>query len=319
MREYAKALPRMWQGKTMKALRRDPEGVIVALYLMTSPSSNMLGLYAQPLLYMAYETGLGEEGARKGLRRCIEAGFCSYDEESEFVWVHEMASYQIASELKSSDKRCVGIQKDYDALSDNPFLGAFFDRYATAFHLTERRGNESPIDGASQAPSKPHRSQEQEQEQEQEYPFSLRSKGEGADAPPLPPAKPAAKQPRSKREDCTLLVFLATCRSQHVKPVPDDHAIRRWAADAGISDEMLQIAWIAFRERYTDDAKYRDKRYRDWAGHFANCVKDSWFGLWYRSEEGGEVQWTSKGLLRKQALDARIAAQEHEEVADAPA
>src|SRR5690606_4930874 len=107
------------------------------------------------------------------------------------------ASYQIASELKSTDKRCIGIQKDYDALPDNPFLGDFFDRYAAAFHLTRRRGAEPEEQGSSQAPSKAHRSQEQEQEQEQENPSSLRSEGEGADAPPAPAAKPS----KSKRED----------------------------------------------------------------------------------------------------------------------
>ncbi len=160
MRDYSKVEPKMWHGKTMKALRKSPEGLVVALYLITSPSSNMLGLYAQPILYMAYETGLGEEGTRKGLQRCIEAGFCSYDEESEFVFVHEMACYQIASELKATDLRCKGIQKDYEALPDNPFLGAFYERYAGVFHLTKARGIE--------APSKPLRSQEQEQEQEQE-------------------------------------------------------------------------------------------------------------------------------------------------------
>lgn len=133
MREYAKAVPRMWHGRTMKALRKNPEGLIVALYLMTSPSSNMLGLFAQPVLYMAYETGLGEEGARKGLQQCVDAGYCSYDDESEFVWVHEMASYQIAPELKASDLRCKGIQKDYDALPDNPFLGDFFAKYGGPF------------------------------------------------------------------------------------------------------------------------------------------------------------------------------------------
>lgn len=154
-------------------------------------------------------------------------------------------------------------------------------------------------------------------EQKSNTPSSLRSEGEGADAPPPPPAP--AKPSKSKREDCTLATFLANCRSQGVKPVPEDHAIRRWAVDAGISDEMLQIAWVAFRERYIDDTQYRGKRYRDWAGHFANSVKDSWFGLWYRAEEGGEVQWTSKGLLRKQALDARHAAQHAEEGGHAPA
>lgn len=174
MRDYAKVEPKMWHGATMKALRRCPEGVIVGMYLMTSPQSNMLGLFSQPVLYMAHETGLGIEGAMKGLRHCIDSGFCSFDEDSEFVWVHEMARYQIASELKANDLRCKGIQKDYDGLPDNPFLAGFFDRYAAAFHLANKRG--------MQGPSKPLLSQEQEQEQEQD------TSGKG-DKPPVDKAK----------------------------------------------------------------------------------------------------------------------------------
>lgn len=145
-------------------------------------------------------------------------------------------------------------------------------------------------------------------------PSSLRSEGEGACAPPPPPA-PAK---RTKRELTTLATFLANCREQHVKPVPDDHPIRAWAADAGITDEMLQIAWVTFKERYTDDPQYRSKRYKDWAATFANSVKDSWFGLWRASAENG-VQWSSKGLQRKQVLDARHAQRQQQEVADASA
>lgn len=314
MREYAKVVPKMWHGKTMKALRKHPEALIVAMYLITSPSSNMLGLFAQPVMYMAYETGLGIEGASKGLQQCVAAGFCSYDEESEFVFVHEMASYQIASELSPKDKQCVGIQKAYDALPDNPFLGAWYDRYAAAFHLTNRREGEPAEQGGYQAPSEPHRSQEQEQEQEQDSP-SLRS-GEGrADAPPPPPA-PAK---RTARELITLATYLANCREQHVKAVPDDHAIRAWAADAGITEEMLQIAWVAFKERYTEDPQYQGKKYKDWAATFANSVKDSWFGLWHVSPENG-VQWSSKGLQRKQVLETRQAQrQQQEEASHAPA
>lgn len=173
MRDYAKVSPKMWHGKTAKELRkRGYEALLVGLYLMTSPSSNMLGLFGQPVLYMAHETGLGIEGAMKGLRACIEAGFCDYDEESEFVFVFEMARYQIDSELSPKDLRCKGVQKEYEGLSDNPFLGDFFDRYAVAFHMTSRRGleavNATPSQAPSQAPCKPLPSQEQEQEQEQE-------------------------------------------------------------------------------------------------------------------------------------------------------
>jgi len=169
MRDYAKVEPKMWHGQTMKVLRKKgPEAPLVALYLMTSPNSNMLGIYSQPVLYMAHETGLGEEGALKGLKHCIEAALCSYDEESEIVWVHEMARYQIASELKPLDLRCKGIQKEYDSLPDNPFLAPFYDRYATVFHLQYRREFGMVDKAPSIAPIKALRSQEQEQEQEQE-------------------------------------------------------------------------------------------------------------------------------------------------------
>lgn len=302
MRDYAKVEPKMWLGDTMKALRKSPEAVIVGMYLMTSPMSNMLGLFSQPVLYMAHETGLGVEGATKGLQHCIKVGFCSFDEESEFVWVHEMARYQIASELKASDLRCKGIQKDYNNLPDNPFLGAFFDRYQTAFHLSERRGIKAPY----LAPSKPHRSQEQEQEKEQEKekdPSSLRSEGGAAKSPPPPPA------PRKQREQITLTAYLALCKASGGKPVPDSHPIRKWCEDAGIAADMLQVAWVLFRERYTEDEKAKGKRYKDWATHFANAVKGNWFKLWYIGEGG--MTWTTVGLTHKAALDARIAQREN--------
>lgn len=186
MRDYAKLSPTFWTGQTGKELRRrGSEGVVVALYLMSSPHSNMLGLYYQPRLYMAHETGLGIEGASKGLQDCIDCGFCEYDDATEVVWVPEMAAYQIGDALASGDKRCKGIQKDYLALPNNPFVGHFFARYAKPFHLTKAHAFEPQKAGNQeapyQAPSKPHRSQEQEQEQEQEY---SEAKASGAVAPP---------------------------------------------------------------------------------------------------------------------------------------
>jgi hypothetical protein len=173
MRDYAKLAPTFWTGTTGKALRKKgPEALIVALYLVSAPGSNMLGLYYQPLLFMAHETGLGIEGASKGLQSCIEAGFCSHDEDTEMVFVHEMAAWQIGESLSPKDLRCKGIQKDFEALPECPFLAAWYERYAADFNLTAKRDaahQKGPeMQGPTQAPSKPHRSQEQEQEQEQE-------------------------------------------------------------------------------------------------------------------------------------------------------
>lgn len=179
MRDFAKVSPSLWTGATGKELRgRGSEALVVALYLMSSPHSNMLGLYYQPVLYMAHETGLGIEGASKGLRDCIEAGFCRFDEASEMVWVVEMATYQIGDALKATDKRCAGIQKEYDALPNCPFLEAFFDHYEEAFHMKRKRSNPPPTDPSEQAPSKPHRSKEKEKEKEKER------KNEGASVGP---------------------------------------------------------------------------------------------------------------------------------------
>lgn len=169
MREYSKVSPQFWIGKTGKELRAaGVEAQIVSFYLMTCSHANMIGLYYIPKMFISHETGLTMQGALKGLTRSIEALFCSYDDQTEMVFVHEMASYQIGESLEKSDKRCKGIQKIYDESPDNPFLSAFYDKYEKQFHLTKKREISTTNIRPLQAPSKPLRSQEQEQEQEQE-------------------------------------------------------------------------------------------------------------------------------------------------------
>ena len=165
MRDYAQVTPKFWFGSTGKKLRASgPHTQLVALYLLTCPAANMLGMYYLPKVTIAHECGLPLQGASEGLQRCIDAGFCAYDEDAEVVWVYEMAFFQIATDLKSADNRCSGIQKEYDNQPDSKHLRGFYDKYCAVFHMKKARGMASP----SEAPSKPLRSQEQEQEQKQE-------------------------------------------------------------------------------------------------------------------------------------------------------
>ncbi|EKR9386039.1 MULTISPECIES: DNA-binding protein [Raoultella] len=165
MRDYATVAPQFWLGKTGRELRKKgAEAQVVSFYLMTSPHANMLGLYYLPILYIAHETGLGLEGASKGLKSSIEAGFCSYDEDTEMVWVHEMAAYQVGKALKPGDNRCAGVRSEYASLTENYFLSAFYERYKDDFHLSIKRETRQILEGAS----KGLRSQDQEQDQEQE-------------------------------------------------------------------------------------------------------------------------------------------------------
>ena len=197
MRDYATVAPQFWLGKTGRELRKKgAEAQVVSFYLMTSPHANMLGLYYLPILYIAHETGLGLEGASKGLKSTIEAGFCSYDEDTEMVWVHEMAAYQVGKALKPGDNRCAGVRNEYASLTENPFLSLFYERYKDDFHLNVKRESRTTPEGAS----KGLRSQDQEQDQEQEQDKDL--SGHGSATPPgggasdeAPSEKPKSSYP----------------------------------------------------------------------------------------------------------------------------
>lgn len=87
--------------------------------------------------------------------------------------------------------------------------------------------------------------------------------------------------------------------------VPADHPIRAYCQDAGITDEMRQIAWLVFRDRHM--TAERTKRQKDWPAAFANSVKGRWYKLWFVNESGA-AEWTATGLQEKRVLDARHAA-----------
>lgn len=148
MRPYGTVSPLFWTGKTGKKLRADRDAQLIAIYLMTGPHSHQTGLYYLPLMYLSHETGIPIEGARKALSTLTDDGFCRYDESSEWVWVCEMAAWQIGSNLKDNDKRAMGVQSYLGTVPDLPFLGDFFARYSRDFHL------KTPQLGGSEAPSK---------------------------------------------------------------------------------------------------------------------------------------------------------------------
>ena len=115
------------------------------------------------------------------------------------------------------------------------------------------------------------------------------------------PPQPAAPQKQKAKPATTLKTYLSRCRELAEKPVPEGHSIRKWARDAGITDEMLQIAWVKFKERYTEAEKGVAKSYKDWPSHFATSVKDNWFGVWFFGDDG--LQWSSKGMTFRSVMD----------------
>jgi hypothetical protein len=86
----------------------------------------------------------------KGLKDLAEVGFAFYDDDTEYIFVVEMAHWQVG-ELRGGDKRISTVNKYYASMIKNPFLGMFYDRYEDELSLTTpRRGydghtNECPI------------------------------------------------------------------------------------------------------------------------------------------------------------------------------
>ena len=182
MRNYGIVSPMFWIGKTGRKLRENPDAQRVAMYLITAPTSEMCGVFYCPLSYILNDLGPIEsksdkplpsplQGVSEVLEYLQKVGFCFYDFENEWVFVYEMAKWQIGEKLTGGDKRISGVRKDVQSMPE-PMKSMFLARYNEAFSLGFETPPPAKIEVENHSPSegacKPHRSQEQEQEQEQE-------------------------------------------------------------------------------------------------------------------------------------------------------
>ena len=202
MRDYGSVCPSFWTGRTGRAIKeKGIEAQLVALYLMTCPSSAMTGLYYLPVPTLAHETGLPLEGASKALRSLSEVGFAAYDGVNEVVLVREMGRYQIAETIEPKDNRHKSILRDLKRYAHSPLFSEWFERYRVAFHLPADAAPAKPLPSPSEAPSGPLRSQEHGQGhgQGQEQKNLSGAPSAAPTGAPLELTPPKAKAARAKR------------------------------------------------------------------------------------------------------------------------
>ena len=173
MRDHAIISPHFWLGDTGKEIRGDSDTQVVFLYLLTCPSSNMIGLYHLGLPTICHETGLSTKGASKGLRRGEEGQFCFYDMASETVFIPLMAKYQLGETLSPKDNRHKAVLKMLNQVHKSPFLKDFLDIYSECYCIDKTMFLEAPSKPLRRgrekfSAEKVDQDQEQEQEQEQE-------------------------------------------------------------------------------------------------------------------------------------------------------
>jgi hypothetical protein len=160
-------------GREIQAAGSDP--VILGLYLGINEHATMIGLYELPLLFVEHElpvlpTRMRLRQAFRALATLPSGPFALYDEPTGHVWVPTLARIRLnlgpTDVLARRDKRHRAVVTLYENLAPNPYLAAFFDRYAAALLLPRRReasgGAGLPlfpdtkgIGWGSDAPSKP--------------------------------------------------------------------------------------------------------------------------------------------------------------------
>ena len=330
MRKYSSITPKFWIGKTGRKLRGDISAKLVAAYLLSCPNNDMTGVFYCPLCQISAETGLPLEapsvplpspfqGPLKGIREALETlqreDFAIYDYESEYVFVKKMALFQIAPELKPTDKRVTGIRTAIESMPDN-FKHLFIKEYNECFNLgfknipspeiqefgvqtqEEDELPSSPIE----APSKALRSQEQEQEQEQEtYTRTEKNEKQAAIAENFAGRvweKPAFLKNEAIEEELPLEGQEASVsKKEIVEPKPKKEVkTQRLQKPEELTDEFWQDFWAYRKQKkapvtervisllrkeakkagWTLEEVINEMMVRNWTGFKADWVKDDW-------------------------------------------
>lgn len=85
MRDYGKIHTGFWASETMLGLESDAR--LLAIYLMTSQHTTMLGAFRLPDAYACEDLGWNSERFQNGLKTLSEAGFVKYDRATKVVWI----------------------------------------------------------------------------------------------------------------------------------------------------------------------------------------------------------------------------------------
>jgi hypothetical protein len=153
MRSYAQVVPTFWTRGSGKKLRVNRDAQVLAMYLMTAPSSNLIGLYYIPLITICHETGLTESEVRATMP--VIAEIARYDFDQEIAWLPEAARYQLGENMAEKDKRRAAVEREVAMVSGHQFAREFMARYGAKYGLRIDLKTEG-LPESEEAPSKGH-------------------------------------------------------------------------------------------------------------------------------------------------------------------
>ena len=155
MRNYTTVHPRFWtlMSKTGKEIRHlGAEATMMALYLITCPNGNAIGLYYLSPSRVSEELGLPQERVMKVLEAVCNTGFAQYSTTDSVIWIPRMAHFQIGASLSKGDRRVAWARKELKKFEGSSFHRAFLERYGEAYHLVPSRLS-APVQAPRRGPA----------------------------------------------------------------------------------------------------------------------------------------------------------------------
>jgi len=110
MRDYGKVHTSFWTSDTLRGLSDDAK--LLALYLLTSPHTTMIGAFRLPDGYAFEDLGWTSEQLRNGLETLSDAGFAIYCAKSKWVWIVKFLTFnrpENPNQWKSAGKLAAAI------------------------------------------------------------------------------------------------------------------------------------------------------------------------------------------------------------------
>lgn len=135
MRTHAAVSPLFWTRGTGKRLRGNKSAQILAMYLMSAPSANMIGLFHLAIPTICHETGLTNKEVVAAFQVLGNEDFAHYDDEEELVWLPSGARTQIGESMSRRDKRFSQVERLVSSANGHRFALDFLRRYGEPFSI----------------------------------------------------------------------------------------------------------------------------------------------------------------------------------------
>jgi hypothetical protein len=154
-RRYGSIPTTFWPDDMGALIKGNPLAIAMVAYLMSSPHSNMIGIYRLPLEYIHYDTGFSEASIREAFEILRKSEFAYYDESTKTVYIPSYAATQVAPALSPKDNRVHAMQRELDQIVHIEFKKQFLDRYGKIFHLSPLKAPSEGSGGASKGSEGP--------------------------------------------------------------------------------------------------------------------------------------------------------------------